>query len=59
MGGKGKLTSEVVRDQEGKVIGSKFTGENQGGGTIAIGDIKVGDSKNETYVGRSRQGRPR
>lgn len=51
MGGKGKLTSEDTRDQEGKVIASKYAGENQGGGTFGIGEIKVGDSKTEAYVG--------
>jgi hypothetical protein len=51
MGGKRKLASEVTRDQEGNVIGSKFTGENQGGGTIGIRDTKIGDSKTETYIG--------
>ena len=51
MGGRGKLSSEVTRDQEGKVIASKYTGENQGGGTFGIGDLKAGDSKTEAYVG--------
>lgn len=51
LGGKEKLTSEITRDQQGKVIGTKFTGENQGGGTVGLGNVKVGDTKTETYVG--------
>ena len=41
----------MTTDREGKIISSKYTGENQGGGTIGIGDIKMGDSKTETYIG--------
>lgn len=51
MGGKGKLTSEETRDAQGNLISSKYTGENQGGGTIGVGDVKIGDSKSESYVG--------
>jgi hypothetical protein len=51
MFGKGKLTSEVTRDKDGNVIASKYTGENEGGGTVGVGPVKVGDSKAEKYVG--------
>ncbi len=58
LAGKGKLTSEVTRDQQGNVIGQKYTGENQGGGTIGVGDVRVGDTKSEKYVGQvDKEGR--
>lgn len=58
LGGKGKLTSEVTRDQQGNVIGQKYTGEGQGGGTIGVGEIRVGDTKSEKYIGQvDKEGR--
>jgi hypothetical protein len=51
LGGKGRLTSELTRDAEGNLVASKVTGENQGGGTVGVGEFKVGDTKTESYAG--------
>ena len=51
LGGKGKLTSEMTRDAEGNLVATKVTGENQGGGTVGVGEFKVGDTKTESYTG--------
>lgn len=50
IGGTGKVDQAVTRDKDGNVTKWAVTGTNTGGGSVALGPVKVGDSVTETFT---------
>ena len=57
LGGKGTIANQVTRDKDGNITDSLSVGTSQTGGKFGAGELKVGDSKTDSYAGAVHDGK--